>query len=261
MPRRDVATRAPITFTANIGDQLRFVVNDTTLPLSGKCPGLSTLYLVDPQGQSGVATPGFYIGCPDVPEGTTAPGPGQGLVFDATFTIPDFAVSGSLYKEVALPGSAFAGPLLLNGALYGVTYDGGNGGGTIFRAAPDLSQVTTLYSFPGTGQTGQIGVPYAELTPGGKGFFGTTYLSVNGGGTIFEFDISTNTITYLVEFSDFANGARHPVVAHRRLSLRVQREHVRLVDLSRPHRRHRLPDRARVQWRRRLAPGRSHARP
>ncbi len=83
--------RQPITFTADVGDQLRFVVTDTALPQAGYCPGLSTLYLVDPQGQSAVATPGFYIDCPDPPGGPEggAPGPGQGLVFDTTYTIPD----------------------------------------------------------------------------------------------------------------------------------------------------------------------------
>ena len=203
--------RQPITFTADVGDQLRFVVNDSILPLSGDCPGLSTLYLTDPLGKSAVATPGFFIDCPDRPSGGV-PGPGQGLVFDKTFTIPDIPSTGSSYKEAVLPGSAFAGPLLLNGFLYGVTYDGGIGAGTIYRASPDLSQpATTLYAFPGW-QPGQLGIPYAELIPGGKGFFGTTYRSVNGGGAIFEFDISSNTITYLYDFVGYQNVLDTPLL-------------------------------------------------
>ncbi len=73
--------------------------------------------------------------------------------------------------------------------------------------------MTTLYAFPGNGQGGQIGVPYAELTPGGKGFFGTTFLSVNGGGAIFEFDISTNhDHLSRTNLSDSPTGSTRPLL-------------------------------------------------
>jgi uncharacterized repeat protein (TIGR03803 family) len=206
--------RQPIPFNADIGDQLRFVVTDTVLPANSPCPGLSTLYLIDPQGKSTVATPGFYIGCPPPVEGGP-PRPGQGLVFDTTFTIPDIAATAPPYKQVPLPGSAFAGPLLLNGALYGVTYDGGNGGGTIYRASPDLSQVETLYSFPGNGGSDQLGVPYDELTPSGNAFFGIASSSPNIGGAIFKFDIDTGNVEYLIDVSWFSFGALSgPLLLH-----------------------------------------------
>lgn len=69
-------TRAPITFTAKVGDTLTFVVTDTY----GHCTSLGQLYLVKGT-RSAVADPGFSLGC-------GRPSGNQGVVHTHEFTIP-----------------------------------------------------------------------------------------------------------------------------------------------------------------------------
>ena len=181
--------RAPITFTANIGDQLQFQLSDT----NSQCAGLATIYLVDSQGNHTVATPGDDEGC------RNPAGPDRGVVFQATFVIPDIAVTGSTYKETPI-ASTLAGLTRIGTAFYGVTYTGGLGNnGTIFRVSTDLSPATTLHEF---GNNAGFATPYGELTPGGRGFFGTTFTSPNFVGGIFEFDTSTNTLVNIFQLPD-----------------------------------------------------------
>jgi hypothetical protein len=73
-------TRPPITFMANVGDTLHFVVHDTF----GTCSKLSNLYLFNATLQAVLADPGFDRGC-------TLPPVDQGVSHDTSFVIPDFS--------------------------------------------------------------------------------------------------------------------------------------------------------------------------
>jgi ELWxxDGT repeat protein len=76
------AARNPLLIDANIGDTLRFVVRDTY----GVCSKLTTLFLIDPDGRSVVADPGFDRGC-------GLPNTNQGVSHDRSFVIPDLSVT------------------------------------------------------------------------------------------------------------------------------------------------------------------------
>lgn len=81
-------------------------------------------------------------------------------------------------------GSAPSGALAeVGGLFYGVAGSGGpNGGGTVFRLAPD-GTLDTLYAFNGS----DGGSPVGPLVPGPDGrLYGLTYGGGSGGGTIFR---------------------------------------------------------------------------
>ncbi len=179
--------RGPIPFSADIGDTLRFVVNDTY----GTCAYLGDLYLIDPQGRSTLASAEYQGGCSNPPGD-------QGEPYEKTFVIPDLAVTGPPFTATLLPGSAWAGVVRgPGGGFYGVTYDGekapsGADKGTVYHVSADLSQVTTLHEFSGAdGMT-----PYPELSLAGEVFYGLTNLGGQGGtGTIFKLDPAIPSVT------------------------------------------------------------------
>jgi hypothetical protein len=72
-------TRPPITFLANTGDTLRFVVRDTF----GGCTSLSSVFLFNATHQGVLADQGFDLGC-------ARPPGDQGISHDLSFQIPDF---------------------------------------------------------------------------------------------------------------------------------------------------------------------------
>jgi uncharacterized repeat protein (TIGR03803 family) len=138
---------------------------------------------------------------------------GCGTVFKLT-------AAGSGYTERVI--HHFAGPnrptdgvspsgglvIAANGTLYGTTYAGGSGDGTIFRLTPSRARYreTVLYRFDGSdGAT-----PYAGLTAGSGGaLYGATFGGgTHGHGTVFEFVPATGKLTTLHAFgAPYQDGA------------------------------------------------------
>ena len=95
------------------------------------------------------------------------------------------------------------------GDLFGTTHNGGTSNfGTVFEIPAGSSQITTLLSFNffGNGASPDSLV----LDPGGN-LFGTTYAgyytgAVGGGGTVFELQPSSDTLTTLVGFDNSDGG-------------------------------------------------------
>ena len=94
-----------------------------------------------------------------------------------------------------------------NGLFYGTTGDGGtNNNGTLFSFNPTTNALTKLVDFSNA-STG-IG-PYGALSLGPNGLFYST--GVNGGGnsngTLFSFNLNTNALNKLVNFSSVSTGS------------------------------------------------------
>jgi uncharacterized repeat protein (TIGR03803 family) len=125
--------------------------------------------------------------------GTTREGgdSGAGTVFEFNSVTNELAVVASFTGESgALPGSQPAGPLTLgiDGRIYGLTLQGGNGFGTAFQYTPDLN-AECLAIFTGTGGPNP-GITHRELKPGldivggiGLGNDGRIYGSLPAGGS------------------------------------------------------------------------------
>jgi uncharacterized repeat protein (TIGR03803 family) len=120
------------------------------------------------------------------------------------------------YDFVSASGSGPQGSLIkaTNGKLYGVTYFGGaNSGGVIFEYDIATSTYTKKFDLgntgTGLGATGSLcqsvnGKLYGHTFNGGVGFMLDGWYIT--GGTIFEYDIATNTCSSKVDFQRF-NGA------------------------------------------------------
>jgi uncharacterized repeat protein (TIGR03803 family) len=86
-----------------------------------------------------------------------------------------------------------------NGKLYGMSsYGGTNNLGLIFEYTISSNTLTPKYSFNSTGGN----IPYGSLKLATNGYmYGmTTYGGTNGGGTIFRYDYTSNTLTSLFDF-------------------------------------------------------------
>jgi len=185
--------RAPIPFSANVGDALHLVVRDTY----GGCARLSRLFLTDSIGRYALVDPGFDLGC-------GRPAGNQGVVHDVTLPIPNLAPA-PMFSEALLPGSTVDGLIDgRDGLLYGTTYDGGTAPdgitplnkGTIFAYDPLTSTVEVLYSLNGTTDGA---APFGlMLDPTSGKFYGTTSPPAPAPGTVFVFDAGARTLTTLL---------------------------------------------------------------
>ena len=140
--------------------------------------------------------------------GTTSEGGanGYGTVFE--ITAASIAAGSPAITMLAsfngTNGQYPEGGLIMDGSgnLYGTTYKGANGYGTMFEItaasiAAGSPAITTLAEFNGTNGAGG---PMAGLIMDGSGnFYGTT--SPGSGGTVFELRAGTNTITVLASFN------------------------------------------------------------
>ncbi len=92
-----------------------------------------------------------------------------------------------------------------NGKLYGLTYFGGTYNlGTLFEYDPANNQLNTLFSFDTLDGTNPIGD--LILASNGKLYGTAIHGGTNGKGTLFEYDINTNTFTKLFDFDGNNSG-------------------------------------------------------
>jgi uncharacterized repeat protein (TIGR03803 family) len=161
---------------------------------------------------------------------------GKGSVFsfnpstDSFSTIYSFSDGYAGYGYVSPNGRLAVGP---NGLLYGTTGQGGvNSRGSIFSLDTETNEVSTLYSFsngagysdiPGWNADGAG--PRAGLTLGADGiFYGSTHDGgLYDGGTIFSFDINSDTLSSLYSLdmpsSGRERGWRYSIAAEMTLGL------------------------------------------
>jgi uncharacterized repeat protein (TIGR03803 family) len=98
----------------------------------------------------------------------------------------------------------------VNGTLYGTAYNGdGYGSATVFALAPDTGEETVLVAFGGYTPGGQN--PQAGLIDVKRTLYGTTSTGGSGNfgadGTVFAFDLNTNTYTVVYSFCSQQNCA------------------------------------------------------
>lgn len=104
-------------------------------------------------------------------------------------------------------GFGWGGPVAHpNGYIYGATYGGGNGGGSIYRVDPATDTYTIQYgltqSTDGGGITSQL-----TLASDGKFYGACAYGGTFNAGTLFRFDPATSTFTKLHDLADGAGGS------------------------------------------------------
>jgi uncharacterized repeat protein (TIGR03803 family) len=134
---------------------------------------------------------------------------GLGTVFKlttdgSTFTLLHSFAGGSdgTYPAASLIQGA-------DGALYGTTYQGGTGYGTVFKLNPAGGSVTLLHSFAG-GSDGTY--PWAGLLQGADGalYGAATYGGANGLGTVFRLTTDGSTFTLLHSFAGATTDGEGP---------------------------------------------------
>ncbi len=104
-------------------------------------------------------------------------------------------------------GSQPFGSLIQSGnMLYGTTYSGGaNNTGTLFSFNLDTGATTLLHSFV-AGTDGSM--PWSDLVQSGTTLYGTTaHGGSPGDGTLFSYDVQTNTYKILHGFTGSSNGS------------------------------------------------------
>jgi uncharacterized repeat protein (TIGR03803 family) len=139
---------------------------------------------------------------------------GVGTIFkinESTLAITKTADFGG--AATADPGGTFPyGALVSDGAgnLWGTTQDGGAiGAGTIFEINANTGAINTVANFANsTTGDNRGGLPTGGMVSDGAGnLWGTTqYGGINGYGTVFKFNISTGTITTVVDFASSETG-------------------------------------------------------
>jgi uncharacterized repeat protein (TIGR03803 family) len=153
-------------------------------------------------------TPNSLVAVGKTLYGTIASGGfGAGSIFSidtvtgAIASLHQFECSDGCYPQSAM--------ISVNGTLYGTTSAGGvnSGGGTIFSLDPTTGALTTLYSFVGTAAADGY-TPEGPLLSAGGMFYGTTVAGGTGqGGTVFQFDPASSTISWLYNFNNTAGAA------------------------------------------------------
>jgi uncharacterized repeat protein (TIGR03803 family) len=126
-----------------------------------------------------------------------------GMLFSYDPTTSQFT---DLYDFAIADGMPTGGLLIANGNIYGETDYGGNNYGEIYAYSIADSDITPLGYFTET--TGYYPV-------GGLGILGTnrltgscTYGGLNGAGTLFTFNLESNTFATLLNFDDATTGAQ-----------------------------------------------------
>jgi len=99
---------------------------------------------------------------------------------------------------------------LAEGALYGMTYGGGDSSrGTVFKVSIDGTGFTLLHEFAGGADDGRF--PFGSLTVSGSMLYGLTYRGGDSdNGTLFEMNAGGAGFTLLHEFAGGANDGALP---------------------------------------------------
>jgi len=172
---------------------------DGSMPNGGLILSGSTLYGVTPHGGPNVSQTGIPISISSA--GTI-------------FKINTDGTSYSLLKSFSSDGTDGlkpTGSLVLSGqTLYGITEDGGSGGGgTVFKINSDGSGFTTLHAFAGGPQDGDY--PVGGLVIQGEVLYGVT---VSGGryglGTVFRLNADGSDFSLLHSFSGINGDGAQP---------------------------------------------------
>ena len=127
----------------------------------------------------------------------------KGVIFKTDANGDNYSVAHSFDD-----GSGPDGSLLMasNGKLYGLTAAGGdNGKGMLFEYNPGTNVFTKKFDFDGTANGNEPAASLVE-TSNGK-LYGITYSGgANDKGVLFEYDITTNTVTNKFDFDGTTNG-------------------------------------------------------
>ncbi|MEM1220233.1 MAG: choice-of-anchor tandem repeat GloVer-containing protein [Bacteroidota bacterium] len=128
-----------------------------------------------------------------------------GVLFEIDLTDSSFHVIHEFLVEA--DGRRPNGQLVeKNGILYGVTSVGGiNGGGVLFSFDPTNDTYTVLHSFDSSTGTGPSNC--LTLTQAGTLLGATSFGGANNDGNIFEYDLTTNTYSSLIDLEEATTGS------------------------------------------------------
>lgn len=139
-----------------------------------------------------------------------------GNVTNVSVTCTSTAAFSTLTLAYSFAGPAADGSVPLaslvqasDGKFYGTTQQGGSfSNGTLFRFDPSSNTVTLIHSFGGSGD-GTLPNSAIVLAKDGK-YYGTTPRGGTGYGTIYQADLSMNTVTVVHSFSLSATEGQYP---------------------------------------------------
>ena len=188
-------------------------------PLGG--PGTGTLFQIGIDGTGygllhsfggggdGVQPEGSLIQSGPTLYGMTRGGgsSGNGTIFQIGADGTGYSVLHS-FGGFGSEGGSPIGSLLLGGSkLYGMTYGGGNGVGTIFQIGTDGTGFSLLHSFSGLDGIN----PYGSLIQSGSTLYGMArYGGASNIGTIFKIGIDGTGFDLLHIFRPIASDGRYP---------------------------------------------------
>jgi uncharacterized repeat protein (TIGR03803 family) len=135
----------------------------------------------------------------------------DGTVFKIQIAFPYMLVTMHSFSGISPDGANPYAVLVQSGSfLYGTTYAGGSGNGTVFMIEILFPYtLTTMHSFSGISPDGAN--PYAGLVQCGAFLYGTTYAGGSGDGTVFMIEIlSPYTLTTMHSFSGIAPDGANP---------------------------------------------------
>jgi uncharacterized repeat protein (TIGR03803 family) len=176
----------------------------TVFEISTASATLTSLASFDPSTTGYLPYGGLTIDLSGNLYGTTqfgGPG-GGGVVFKIDGTTRSLGLLAAFSANTTGGHNPVSPPIIdSKGNLFGTTAGGGTGGGngTIYEIDSTTHALTTVGTFNGDNGSQPNGIIFG---PGGK-LFGTTAEggSSGGGGTVFEFDPATHTITTLASFA------------------------------------------------------------
>jgi uncharacterized repeat protein (TIGR03803 family) len=132
---------------------------------------------------------------------------GNGVVFSLNADGSKFTVLHT-FTGVSPDGAKPYGSVSVSGStLYGTTYGGGSGNGTVFKIGTNGTGYATLYSFA----TSSAYKPYSTVTPSGSMLYGTTYYSSGGVGAVYAVDTNGNGFATLHTFVGGASDGKTPM--------------------------------------------------
>ncbi|MCX6567036.1 MAG: hypothetical protein NTW38_11550, partial [Candidatus Aminicenantes bacterium] len=134
---------------------------------------------------------------------------GAGTIFKMNADGTGYSILHSFIGGSSDGCNPYGSLILIDSALYGLTFKGGSGHGTLFKIYTNGSGFTLLHSFSGDLSNGYY--PYGSLIAIGSTLFGMTYYGgTNGAGTIFKIETDGTGFSLIHSFAGGASDGSNP---------------------------------------------------